>query len=182
MKTRLTAFCLFAALAVTVAVVAQAPPPRDNPRVSANVGQETGPVAPSASHRPAHGSVRELVAILDETRSVDTFLLTATALAELGSKAKPAVQAIIRNGERLQVLKDHATQTVPNVERMRCAQQVHQAVIRILKGDVPGWYGPAYGCTPGPFFVPQPLTPVAPVQPSVPVTTTAGAPCCPPTR
>src|SRR5262249_49760931 len=73
--------------------------------------------------------VEELTATLNETNSVDTYLLAVTALAEMGPRARPAVRAIIRNGERLLVLKDHAAQATPCAERIRCAQQVHQAVI-----------------------------------------------------
>jgi hypothetical protein len=123
--------------------------------------------------------VGELTAALDETRSVDTFLLAVSALAELGAEARPAVRAVLRNGERLGVLKDHAVQPVLSAERIRCAGQVHQAVVRILKGDGAN-YPAAYGYTPpGPFCGPPaypipapawnpPPPPPVPVRPSAP--------------
>lgn len=49
--------------------------------------------------------VQELVSILNETKSPDTFAVTASCLGMMGHDARPAVPAIIRNAERLGLLK-----------------------------------------------------------------------------
>jgi hypothetical protein len=48
--------------------------------------------------------VKDLVRILDETKSFDTFCVTASILCRVGPKAWSAVPGIIRNAERLKVL------------------------------------------------------------------------------
>jgi hypothetical protein len=50
--------------------------------------------------------VRDLTAILKNTKSADTFLVTVRALGDMGSRAKPAVPAIILNAERLGLLEN----------------------------------------------------------------------------
>jgi hypothetical protein len=49
--------------------------------------------------------VQELIAILNETKSPDTFIVTASALGMMGHDARPAVPSIIRNADRLGLLK-----------------------------------------------------------------------------
>jgi hypothetical protein len=66
--------------------------------VGAIAGAATGAVR-DASDR--HDLVSELIAILNETKSVSTFYLTLGVLAEMGPRAEPAIPAIIRNAERL---------------------------------------------------------------------------------
>jgi hypothetical protein len=51
--------------------------------------------------------VKDLVKILDETKSFDTFCVTASILCRVGAKARPAVPGIIRNAERLKILDKH---------------------------------------------------------------------------
>jgi hypothetical protein len=50
--------------------------------------------------------VEELTAILMETKSTETFLVTAMTLGKMGAVAKPALPAIIRNAERLEMFED----------------------------------------------------------------------------
>jgi hypothetical protein len=72
------------------------------------------PVPPPAASAKTHGSVhaanekliRELTAILQKTKSKDTFLVTVKALADMGPRSRAAVPAIILNAERLGLLKD----------------------------------------------------------------------------
>jgi hypothetical protein len=51
--------------------------------------------------------VQELVLILAETKSEQTFTLTVGILSELGQDAKSAIPSIVRNAERLRLLKDN---------------------------------------------------------------------------
>src|SRR5690349_17232994 len=48
----------------------------------------------------------ELTAILKETKSTETFLVTTMVLGRMGPEAKRALPAIIRNAERLELLED----------------------------------------------------------------------------
>jgi hypothetical protein len=49
--------------------------------------------------------VQELIVLLNETKSPDTFIVTASALGMMGHDARPAVPSIIRNADRLGLLK-----------------------------------------------------------------------------
>jgi hypothetical protein len=51
--------------------------------------------------------VKELIKLLDETKSLDTFAVTASALCKMGPKARMAFPAIIRSAERLKLLDKH---------------------------------------------------------------------------
>jgi len=82
---------------------------------SHSVPAATEPVPPTAdrppyprctSGKPDDDLVGGLVAILEETKSPDTLLVTVKALADLGPRARTAVPAVIRSAERLGVLKD----------------------------------------------------------------------------
>jgi hypothetical protein len=173
MKNRIPVLCLLCALAAVAlaAVAVHGGGPRTTKTVAADIRPSVGSLPP--------GSVQELTAILDETRSVDTFLLTVSALAELGPKAKPAIRAIIRNAERLGVLKDQAMQATPSGERMRCIGQVHQAVLRILKGNQAVYPSP-YIYEPAPYYAPAPgyayPAPCAPPSAVAPRSPVAGPP------
>jgi hypothetical protein len=74
------------------------------------------PVPEVAGALPGQGLVRELVAILNETKSIDTFLVTLRLLEDMGKQAEPAIPAIIRNAERLELFKDHFTRRDGNGE------------------------------------------------------------------
>jgi len=77
------------------------------------------PAVPAvASALPKQGLVPELVAILNETKSLDTFLVTLRLLEGMGKQAEPAIPAIIRNAERLEVFKDHSAHKEGNSERI----------------------------------------------------------------
>jgi hypothetical protein len=76
------------------------------------------------------GIVGDLVAVLNETKSVDAFLVAVELLQKMGAEARPAVPAVIRNAERLGILKKSALssgkgnrqeivrQLLENLERM----------------------------------------------------------------
>jgi hypothetical protein len=95
------------------------PPPVENNdiRSLASGGTQVGPAArsvesPSAPIKPPEPAkkadlVSELIAVLNETKSVDSFLVTLELLEDMEAQAQPAIPAIIRNAERLGVFKDH---------------------------------------------------------------------------
>jgi hypothetical protein len=72
----------------------------------AEVGELIGQAA-RAGADPDEALVKDLVKILDETKSFDTFCVTASILCRVGAKAKSAVPGIIRNAERLKILDKH---------------------------------------------------------------------------
>jgi hypothetical protein len=61
------------------------------------------PVSRPRSSRPVHPAVADLIAFLGQTRSKDAFTAAVVALAEMGPRARPAIPAILTNGERLGV-------------------------------------------------------------------------------
>jgi hypothetical protein len=64
------------------------------------------PTTVSQPQKSTGDLVQDLIQIINETNSVDTFFVTTKLLEEMGSKSRAAVPAIIRNAERLQVFKD----------------------------------------------------------------------------
>jgi hypothetical protein len=71
------------------------------PAARAACGPARSPAAPSAAVDP----VKDLVAILSETKSMDTYLTVVVTLGRMGAEARPAVGAIVRNGERLGIFE-----------------------------------------------------------------------------
>lgn len=53
--------------------------------------------------------VDEMIQVLQRTESVDAFFVTLALLEEMGTKARPAIPAILRHAERLGILKNHLT-------------------------------------------------------------------------
>src|SRR5206468_868355 len=64
--------------------------------------------------------VQELVAILNETSSADTFVVTTVVLGEMGFAARPALPAIIRNGERLGLFRGLASPNKDDRPEVAC--------------------------------------------------------------
>jgi hypothetical protein len=102
--------------------------------------------------------VGELTAILNETKSAETFLVTTIVLGHLGAEAKPALPAIIRNAERLELFEDLYDANVSTGDRA-AAQKVIAALEMILdkkigakgrirQNEAPTYYAPAMGYTP----------------------------------
>jgi hypothetical protein len=78
--------------------------------------------------------VPELVGILNETASKDTFLVTVLLLKKLGAEAKPALPAIIRNAERLNIFKGTSTAgDEVKTRRQRLAREVFEAMDDIVQ-------------------------------------------------
>jgi hypothetical protein len=68
---------------------------------TAKVADKTKTVKATKEH-----VVGELVTILNETKSPDTFVVTVSCLGMMGHDARMAVPSIIRNAERLGLLKE----------------------------------------------------------------------------
>jgi hypothetical protein len=79
------------------------PPPTCEPAATACPLAAPPSLAPARVHRA--GVVEELIALLDETQSRDTYLATVLVLSRLGGEAKPALPAALRNAERLGLLR-----------------------------------------------------------------------------
>jgi hypothetical protein len=91
------------------AVRVAAPDPLIGPAVANPDNESPPPTAEMQSPRQAASSatglVRELITILNETKSVDTFIVTCGLLEKMGTEARPAIPAMLRNAERLGLLK-----------------------------------------------------------------------------
>jgi hypothetical protein len=154
----------------------------------------TCPAAPAASHAD-EALVNELVAILNETASRDTFCMTVQILGALKADPRLVAPAIIRNAERLKISKGilkPESQWTPEQEIVARGLQFF-----ISGKETPGvtdrWQGPApyetqwqrsFSPVPtvGTVSVPAPAKeasepgPASFQQPSAPLPT---PPCCP---
>jgi hypothetical protein len=116
------------------------------------------PVAKSPSDNDR--VIDELTAILKETKSAETFLVTAMVLGRMGPEAKRALPIIIRNAERLELFEDLYKANAA-AENRAAAQEIVAALEMILdkkagangrtwRNPTPACYAPApvYGTTP----------------------------------
>jgi len=129
--------------------------------------------------------IEELTAILKETKSPQTFLVTVKVLGVMGSEAKYALPAIIRNAERLELLDDLFNSGVENgnkiateelgkalemilVDKYSARRRVVQPPPQVYYAPAPSAYptAPAYSNVP-PTPAPGP-TPLAPATKPVP--------------
>jgi hypothetical protein len=76
--------------------------------------------------------VSELIAVLDETQSVDTFLVTLGLLESMEAKAQPAIPSILRNAERLGVFKNHLTSKGRDTEQV---ESIVKSLEKILSSE-----------------------------------------------
>jgi hypothetical protein len=107
----------------------QPPPPVTVPSISGTPPPPpavvpVNPVAPAPVPSPAPVKVsgdlvQELIQIINETRSIDTFFVTTKLLEDMGAKSRPAVPAIIRNAERLELFKDTVLQTEKDGDKQK---------------------------------------------------------------
>jgi hypothetical protein len=77
-------------------------------KASKSEGIPSSPASQAPQSPPPAGLVGDLVAVLNDTKSVDAFLVTVELLQKMGAEARPAVPAVIRNAERLGILKKSA--------------------------------------------------------------------------
>jgi hypothetical protein len=136
--------------------------------------------------------VKELSAILKETKSPETFVVTVMALSRLGTEAKPAIPGIIRNAERLALLKDIGA-SGDDSGPSKLTQEIVADIQMILDGTTnpktptPTTYGyptvnayPTYPAPPTPTgYYPPGATFNAPV-PQAPCTAPPQPAACPP--
>lgn len=115
--------------------------------------------------------VKDLIGILKETKSPETFATTTHALGMMGADAKAAVPEIIRNAERLDLLKrgSHA------------AKEPYTAMVTaslgmiLSKNAAPTPYTPVTRYVPVTSYVPAPVSP----PPPMPVAPSSVAPLPP---
>ena len=144
--------------------------------VGACAGSLTGAAVGAPAKKPAaHAAVRatvvqELTAILNETDSAETFVVTAMALEKMGAAARPAVPAIVRNAERLGVLKG-LFQGDGHGKKAERAEVVMKAIETILQK--PGGASGRGCCYPA-------ADPLLRGSPPAPVVPAPSAPCPPP--
>jgi hypothetical protein len=114
---------------------AEAPKPLGVPTSAEAPPKSVGPPADSGNPRgvpprkPA-SLVEELVGVLDQTTSRQTFLVTLAVLRDLGQEAKPAVAAILRNADRLKLFADE-----DSVRCKQAAADVLSAIKEILRTE-----------------------------------------------
>lgn len=193
MKRKVALFALIAAVAVLVpvlAVLAQSQPQcLSSGSVEYCQGAACGKCCKAKQATCEDDKVvEELMAILKETKSSDTFVVTAVALGRMGSKAKRAVPTIIRNAERLEILEGICDATTPASETNEM-QMVWQAINWILdkKGSTKSPVHTQPACAPAPVSMgyggacaPDPLTPSSVPTPA-PCYITPGSSYCSPT-
>jgi hypothetical protein len=93
------------------------------------------PAAPVARPQTGGGLVGELVAILNETKSKDTFLVTVAALQKIGPEARASAPAIIRNADRLGLLRGISREPKKETSKGRAAEVVLEALDEVLGGN-----------------------------------------------
>jgi hypothetical protein len=117
---------------------------------------------PSQNVQPPKASgdlVQDLIQIIHETKSVDTFFVTTKLLEEMGGKARVAVPAIIRNAERLELFKDAFLQAEKDGDKQKkveLAEMIVDALEKIMNGAQGGIpLRPATSNLPAPVGVPK---------------------------
>jgi hypothetical protein len=108
-------------------------------------GEPCGAARCCAVGAPVNGKlVGDLLDILRETSSRDTFLLTVKALADIGPDAKAAVPMIIRGAERLGLSEDLEQQVKdeqgPGVMIVECIEQILRGQVCATPVPPAAWY------------------------------------------
>lgn len=113
--------------------------------------------------------IDELAMILKETKSPETFLVTAMTLGRLGPKARRTLPIVIRNAERLELLEGLFDANAAG-ENRAVAQDVIEVIEmivgkngsgRVWREKPPSTPPVCYPATPASYYVPSPV-PVAP--------------------
>jgi hypothetical protein len=115
--------------------------------------------------------LQELTAILNETDSADTFLVTTMVLEKMGPDARAAVPALVRNAERLGLLKG-LFRADGRGKKAEAAEVVMKAIETILQKKQ------RYGYPPAACYPPDPLLRGGSYSP--PCATPPTSPPCPP--
>jgi hypothetical protein len=123
--------------------------------------------------------VEELVGILNRTESRDTYVVVVFLLDKMGPEARPALPAVVRNGERLGVFTDVADGKVKG-RPMKLAREVLDALGRIAQQDgAANGVSVAPACVAGPVpcdgqALSPPRPPLPPPPPPMPVGVSPG--------
>jgi hypothetical protein len=163
-----------AGTATAPATAAQPSQPVNNREISGGCHARLTP-QPAATlvPTPVNPVVVDLVAAMSETKSKGAFVAAVLALAELGSEARPAIPAILRHGERLNIFDD-AFEGDGTHHKGAAGRLVTQALAAIASGIGPGPEGPPpvhapyacaaypYACGMAPAMAPAALAPVEP--------------------
>jgi hypothetical protein len=188
---------LAAVLVPLLAVLGNASPPTSaparpsDPVLSAPPTPATTRACPAQAPSANEKVVGELVALLRETRSPDTFLVTVMVLGRMGAEARPAIPDIIRNAERLNVFKD-VTRPAGRGDELGLAEGVWSSIEMILDGSSagrtwirrtpvePGYYGsPAASYGSPVAYPPSPACSAPPPPPTCTSPAPADPPPCP---
>jgi hypothetical protein len=95
------------------------------------IGDASAPTRGPLCERPAKQDLlSELIAILNETKSDDTFSVTVHLLAEMGPKAESAIPVVIRNAERLGILTDHMRRNSSESQRVTALTEALSVLVR----------------------------------------------------
>jgi hypothetical protein len=109
------------------------PPPLPLPtQIDAREANRCGQVASKAAPAVKVNVLRELINLLNDTESPQTFLATLEVLVPMGKKAHTAIPAILRNAERLHLLEMPAT-----ADKVLQAAKALQAAASPAKSDAP---------------------------------------------
>lgn len=110
--------------------------------------------------------IDELTAILKETKSPETFVVTTCVLGRMGPKAKRALPAIIRNAERLELLED-ALKDQAAANPSTLTQKLLEAIEMIVdkhaasRNKLPAGYGAPPSTWNAPVVAPTPCAPAS---------------------
>jgi hypothetical protein len=147
-----------------------------------------GSASKSATTSPTDDKIiDELIAILKETKSAETFIVTAMALGTIGPEAKRALPQLIRGAERLELLEDLFNSSAEAGGR-EISQQVAMAILSLTGGQPMGYLSVTHATAGPPYSNGSYGTPVAPtpwnqpppvVTPSALPPSPAGAASCP---
>lgn len=130
-----------------------------------------GPAAPAAktpapTAKPVEPFIQDMLTILEETQSSDTFLITLELLAKESSGASTAIPKVLKNAERLGLLKDAIVQQ--RDDKPEVAEHILKLVQEMRDNDRGGRRSNRYALPPAPSFNSPACYPPGALIPSVP--------------
>ena len=113
MRRKLPLFVMVGVAGVLVPVLAVLAQSSSTTYPSGCCSQESCPASNSSAPSATDGKIiDELIVILKETKSTETFAVTAMALGRMGPEAKRALPQLIRNAERLEVIVGQVAEAI----------------------------------------------------------------------
>lgn len=138
MRRKLPLFVLVGVAGVLVPVLALLAQSSSTPCASACCSQASGTASKSSAPSATDAKIiDELVAILKETKSEETFIVTAMALGRMGPEAKRALPQLIRNAERLELFEDLFDANAAAGDR-QVVRQVAEAIMMLAETSKDG--------------------------------------------